>query len=305
MEKVIKKIIAESRYVCYPDSFPKVSIVESVKSENIDFLKKYIDNEKDQSLKGLAYAALGVVGDQTNQDQSGFILDQLQNEKSLTVEDALSYMTGCKVPINNRINVMQAFMDSKRTGIRHSAFAAACLCLTDWAEMEKELVKRFVASKNKMDQFWIAGSFSKKGTAACLPAIHFALENITDSDTLVNCLKTLDNIDAANQTSSLLHVFHKKKDTYVKMLVIKALIKDPDIEALEPVLERAKKILSKRTTSKDIDYQGGYSELQACFMFLNIFKDQDERVPEFFDWVKNKRMDYMDNPTQKWANENL
>lgn len=65
MEKIIHKIIAESRYICYPDSFPKVTLTESNNADNIDRLKAFITNQKDQALKGVAYAALGVVGDQT------------------------------------------------------------------------------------------------------------------------------------------------------------------------------------------------------------------------------------------------
>lgn len=166
-------------------------------------------------------------------------------------------------------------------------------------------MERFIASKNAEDQFWIANAFSKKGSANCIPALHHAFENVSDSDVLVFCLQAVANIDAANQTVSLIKIVNTKKDNYVRRLAITALINEPNIEALEPILERAKKILSKKASPKDIDYQGGYSELQACFMFLDLFKKSDERINEFFKWAKEKRMDYMDDPTRKWAKKNL
>lgn len=305
MEKLINRVIAESRYLCYPDSFPKVNIVESIKPETIELIKTCIVDIEIASFKGLAYAALGFVGAQLKQDQSGYIIDQLKNEKPEVVAHALNNMTGCKVPIHNRMNELISFMNSKRKDIKHAAFVASSLSETDWNELEIELVNRFVSTKSWEDQLWIASAFSKKGTSNCLPALNFAFENVTDSDVLVYCLKTLINIEDANQTNALIDIVKTKRDAYVKQLAITVLIKKPTIDALETILENAKKILSKKAKSKDIDYQGGYSELQACFMFLMIYKNENSEIIEFFQWVKDKRMDYMDNPTLKWAKKNL
>lgn len=305
MEKLIYKVIAESRYLCYPDSFPKVNIVESIKPKNIELIRRFIVDIGDESFKGLAYAALGVIGTQIKQDQSGYIIDQLKNEKVAVVAYALRNMTGCKVPIYNRKNELISFMNSKRKDIRHSALLAASLSETDWDELEIELVNRFVTSKSWEDQLWIANGFSKKGTSKCLPALNFAFENVTDADVLVFCLKTLINIKDANQTNALINIVKTKRDSYLKQLAISALIKEPNIDALDTILENGKKILSMRAKSKDVDYQGGYSELQACFMFLIIYKNENNGIIEFFQWVKDKRLDYMDNPTLKWAKKNL
>ena len=306
MKDIIKSILEESRSYRYPENIPYTKINEAQKTEHIEKIKSFISEINDPEEKADAYEALAFIGRVCKIDQSNYILDELfQVKQKNLISKTLDGFSASEVPILNRFETLKTWTQEKNPDLRQSAINAMKLCEPEWPQAEEFLIDYFNRTTNKADQFWIVYAFNDKGTKACLPILRAALEKITDGDGIVFIMWAAKRIDAPGMADLFLKVFETKKDEHLRKEALNGLIASGNNLAVEQVLERTKKILSKKHPGYFVDYLDSHSELQAAIMYLQLFQNSDKRIQELIEWIKSSRMDYMDAPTRKWADANL
>ena len=306
MSHIIKSIIEESRCYRYPENIPHFKLNEAKKLENIEKIKTSLAQIDELQEKALAYEALASVGRICGVDQSTYILDDLLKDKrKKLISETLTGFSASEVPIINRFETLKYWSLEKSTDLRQSAISAMKLCEPEWPLAEIFLMDYFSRTTNKNDLFWIIYVFMERGTNVCLSTLRAAIDRITDGDGIVFTIRAALRIDATNMADFFLNVFEKYSDTHIRKEALNGLVASGQPIAVEQIIERTKKILSKKHPGYFVDYLDSHSELQAAMMYLQLFRNENMSINELFEWIKTKRMDYMDAPTRKWAEKNI
>lgn len=304
MNTIIDRINAEARSYRYPNYKPFFELKEAKKKTHIEALKNYIKEVDDPEEKGEIYGILGFVGWITKQDQASYILGELEKERhKKTIAAALVSMTAIQVPILDNSERLLAYLKEKNSALRHAAISATELCIEELPKVEQKLIEHYEITSNRWDKFWIVVTFESIGSKACLDILRKAMDDVKDGVNYI--LFAANRIEPTAMTSLYIEVINSRKNSFTKGLAMKGLYLGKDFSALDAVLERAKKILKKKTTTPNIDHLDGCSEIQSAIMYLQLFEEKDDRIPAFFSWIKEKRFHYMDDQTQDWATKNL
>ena len=270
-------------------------------------LKEIIINEKNRDRKNEAYTILSRIAEKHNEAELiHFLIECLSSEKNKSfIGLNLSGIYFAGLRLKAHVGIILDFAQSKNSHIRHSAIQILALYDSDSEKIEDFLVEMLNNSKDEYDLLYTNSSLISQGTQKSIEPLKRVIRESNKQDVLSTGICALGKIDGTNQVDFFLEMMKEKKNTFVKSILTEFICKHANSGAIDIIVDRVKKILSRKR-STNIHYgEGQHPELVHALMYLNQFEDEDARIPKLKKWILEKKMDFLDETESNWVNENL
>ncbi|MGK7379738.1 HEAT repeat domain-containing protein [Planococcus sp. 1R117A] len=260
----------------------------------LPFLDALLERSKHADLRRNIYFILEKIGENTGDERTtAILLKWLEKERDrYALESILRGIAEQKNLID--CSTVLKFVQDERAGIRHAAIESLRGCKSPVAE--EALIRILKDSGDPYDLTYASSVLSDIGTNKSIPYLIHLLEN-PSGDVKCSAIWALSEIG----DNSLLPVFLEalqSRSASVKGYAMSAIKKHGDETAIVPVSERIKVILKrKRVTDSE--------ELTDALAFLIRFENERVEIQELFNWIIQKKWDFLFEEEKKWIEVNI
>ena len=281
--------------------------IKELESEDISHIKEVIINDKNKDRRNQAYTLLSSLAQKLNEpDLIHFLIKQLEKEKNKSfIGLNLSGISWCKLRLNQCSDIVLKFAENKNSHIKHSAIQVLSLYDSNKKQIEDFLIEILNNSKDEYDLTYTNSTLQVQGTSKSIESLRNVIQENKKSDLLNTGLYALDRIDGANQVDFFLKMLHEKKDAFVKSTLTELIAKHSDERAIEALIDRVKKILSRKRTTNMHYGKDQFPEIVHALRYLTKFESEDSRITKLKTWVLDKKMDYLDETETAWVEKSI
>ena len=241
------------------------------------------------------------------QDIVTCVFDFLKSEKTNTVVYfTLDSMLDLEVSIyfDPFLEQLLGYLSSKDNATRHAAIRLLGKIKTHRAIVEDALLDFLSKTKNEYDLEYVANTLAKIGFQKSIEP----LKNVLTTSKVVEvqrfALYAIDAIDGENQLDFYLSVADNFKAQYTKETFSELIAAKNDAHAIPYLTARLKYLLSKKRPDNTGYTEGTFPELVHIFKCFKQLSSKNEEINAIFDWIKNKKMDYLLFNELEWWNKN-
>lgn len=281
--------------------------IKELVSADIPYLKEVITADKNKDRRNKAYTLLTSLAQKLNEpDLIHFLIQQLEYEKNKSfIGLNLSAISLSKLMLQQHADLVLQFAENKNSSIRHSAIQVLALYETNQEKIEAFLINILNNSRDEYDLTYANTTLQVQGTSHSIEPLKKVINANTKTDVLNTGLYALDNIDGANQVDFFLEILEKKKDAWVKSTLTELIAKHADERAIDTLVDRVKKVLSRKRTT-NIQYgKNQYPEMVHALRYLTKFEFKDPKITKLKTWILEKKMDFLNETESKWVEENI
>ena len=241
------------------------------------------------------------------QDIVTCIFDFLKSEKINTVVyftlKSLSELE-ILVDFDPFLEQLLAFFTSKDSSTRHAAIRLLGKIKTHRAIVEDALLDFLAKTKNEYDLEYTANTLAKIGSQKSIEPLKNVLTTSQFVEVQRFSLYAIDAIDGKNQLDFYLSIADNFKAQYTKETFSELIAAKNDARAIPYLTARLKYLLSKKRPDNTGYTEGTFPELVHIFKCFKQFSSKNEEINIIFDWIKNKKMDYLLFNELEWWNKN-
>ncbi len=281
--------------------------ISELQTVDIPAIKNIISNEKNKDRRNQAYSLLsGIAQKYSDPELIHFLIEQLNTEKNKSfIGLKLSGISSCKLKLKDHSNIILDFARSKNSSIRHSAIQVLALYNSDLEKIEDFLIEILIHSKDEYDLYYSNISLQKIGTKKSIEPLKKVIRENKKVDLLITGIYALGRIDGFNQLDFFLEMIREKKDSFVKSTLTELITTHADNRAIEVIIDRVKKILSRKR-STNIHYgKDQYPEIVYALTYLTKYENEYPRISKLKKWIVEKKMDFLDETETNWIVENI
>lgn len=281
--------------------------IKELEPGDISHIKEVIVNDKNKDRRNQAYTLLSNLAQKLNEpDLIHFLIKQLEKEKNKSfIGLNLSGISWCKLRLSQYSDIVLRFAENKNSHIRHSAIQVLSLYESNKEQIEDFLIKVLNSSKDEYDLIYTNSTLQVQGTSKSVKSLKNVIQENKKSDLLNTGLYALDRIDGANQVDFFLKMLHDKKDAFVKSTLTELIAKHSDERAIDTIIDRVKKILSRKRMTNMHYGRDQFPEIVHALRYLTKFETEDSRIANLKIWILEKKMDYLDETETVWVENNI
>lgn len=299
MEAEIYNLILKLKNPNYEDKYYLEAFNNAKKLDNEDyvtFLIKFIENEKQNNLKKIAYFLLAQITKNTNNQNSLiFLINQLNHEKdnSIIVGEILDWISSIKIPENIDIKAIIEASKSEEQKIRHKAINI--LHNTNNPIARKRCEEILEKSNDDFDLIYANFSLWKIWNKESIKYIQKNLDHpkLDVSWTALDAIAIL--WDKSNIDIFLKHL-EKWKSKFSAMLWA---VKFWDSKIIPNVVKRVKNIVSIKRKNPVFDIENK-TELIYAMDFLSKYINSSTEVKNLFIFLNEKKQDFLVKEEKDW-----
>ena len=281
-------------------NFDKVEAIEPLKQL---FLKSKNSWHRVHALRLL----LQIATKHDTQDIVTSVFDFLKTEKINTVVyftlQSLSELE-ISIDFDPFLEQLLAYLPSKDNSIRHAAIRLLGKIKTHRAVVEDALLDFLSKTKNEYNLEYTANSLAKIGSQKSIEPLKNVLTTSQFVEVQRFSLYAIDAIDGKNQLDFYLSVADNFKAQYTKETFLQLIAAKNDARAIPYLTARLKYLLSKKRPDNTGYTEGTFPELVHIFKCFKQLSSKNEEINAIFDWIKNKKMDYLLFNELEWWNKN-
>ena len=197
-----------------------------------------------------------------------FALDRLGKEESIPADDRILRLVG-----------------DDRWLVRHAAIRALSKCVSPQAEII--LLERAARTNDPYDLIYINASLAVMGSSKSIPYLEKACRH-QKQDVACSAIGALTRIGSVEQLPLFIDRLEKGR-WVVKSYAMTAIEKHGDERAIEAVLSRVGKILSRKRKVEQLPR----SELIEGLSFLYEYRRKDQRIAKLFEYTIPRKLDVL------------
>lgn len=251
----------------------------------VPILEQLLTSLKDKEQREVAYFILKCIGTNTKDLHIvDIFLKRLPEENNPYVLYKLFQGIENQIEFHD-IQPIMPFLNDRRSLVRHGAIASLRKCKSPEAEdMLLDILRR---TKDEYDLKYSLGSLYGVGTIRSLPLLTQLFDQLK-GESKAQVLGLLSKLGGAAYQCYFLKAI-SDRSPIVKWAAIEVIKKHGNEEAITPVLQRVKAILTKVRKVE----QSPKSELIEGLEFLNKYRRDNDAINNLFEWIRSKKMDFL------------
>jgi hypothetical protein len=275
--------------------------------ETIPVLKEMLMSQKDKDRRGEIYTLINHLADKYNKpDLIHFLIERLNHEKVKSfIGLKLSGISWSKQSLTEHSDIILDFAQNKNNHIRHSAILVLAGYSANLKEIEDFLIGILNNSSDEYDIYYSNITLQKIGTKRSIESLQKVVRENKKVDVLITGIYALGLIDGKSQVDFFLEMMQEKKDSFVKSALTEFISRHSDNRAIDTLIVRVKKILSRKRNINMHYGQDQYPEIVHALKYLTKFESEDSRISKLKTWILEKKMDYLDETEAIWVNKNI
>ncbi len=174
----------------------------------------------------------------------------------------------------------------------------------------KKIESRLIEGMQKHDDVdeleGIVEVVQTQGSLDSIAALKALMLQYQNKDVLTMVVKAIDVINGPKEVDYLIEQLEVHRNGNVKSTICDCLARLNDEKAIDPLMNRVKKILSKKRNTSWGYPEGQLPELCEILNFLQHHRlKEEEKINKLLKWIKEKKMDFLDEQESEWVVNNL
>jgi len=274
----------------------------------ISELREYVNVEKDKKKRDSAYFILGWLGYKLESPEAiHAILARLPSEKDKSV---LSSMLDCvhraEIAYTDCVEDVLRLTEDNRWLVRHAAIRALAHAGDGLERVDACLRSILETAKDEYDLLYACMALRADSAPDVIAPLTAIIDQQKRQDVLCVAIGALANIAKQHQTAKYLEVLETKRDSAVKAAAVAAIRRYGDSDAVEAVIKRVKAILARKRKIEVVAVGDNCNpELVDALLYLRRHEAEDKRIPKLFQWVVEKKRDFLQEQEKTWVDSHL
>ncbi len=269
-------------------------------------LKEMLEQEKKTVRKiHILHVLIPLADRNHDHSMSEYILNFVKQEKTRWVRDvALHGLSNTNLEIHQEQEYIFELVEHKDWQIQSGALGLMKKLDRSYSSRIEDVCIKLIKVKIKKPYILehICGVLSRHGTKKCIPSMKDIIKNNTKAFALSSALVIINKFAGKEELDYFIEFFKTNRNADVKRTITNIVCEHGDKTVVDLIIKRAKSILSKQR-KENIAYGNSKPELVIILEF--VASVDDNKYKKLIEFIKNKKMDYLDETELKWFDEDI